>query len=344
MSTFTLTPRNPPPAKNISALTLRKSDLTSKDMSPKSELTSKDMSSKSDLTPNNMSPKSALTPKDSPLADVVYFTSLIDKSCKNYNECNNLEEELESAKFECNTHLKRNDITGFKTDENNQVIDNTVCELLHSRIAQIKATKELFVHRKGIFPFIQKSQGKSDDINNDNRYGIIFKDGKIQNMDDIYVYKNRNKPPVTLRSTLNYMLTSKQIMQHKRNFDLNYINSLFDSHKRIEILSFIKKSQGKSDDINNDNKYGIIFKDGKIQNMDDIYIYTNRDNPPITLRMLLFDPRVQERSKLKINFDVKGVGKKQTRRKINKKRTNKKKSKTNKTYKKKSNKKKTYKK
>jgi hypothetical protein len=198
--------------------------------------------------------------------EVDHATYLIDSCCKNYNQCNDLEQELESAKSKCNMFLKRNNITGFATDENNQVIDNnSVCGLLHSRISQIKATKELFVQNYiDVIEFIRNAVNKSDAINNDNKYGIIFEDGMIQNTKNVFLKKIHNPKPISLHIAL------------------------------LEQAGLAANS----------NSYGNnVFK---------YYL---------------------------------GVGgKKQTRRKINKKRTNKKKSKTNKkkskTNKKKSNKKK----
>ena len=129
---------------------------------------------------------------------------LIDSCCESYQQCNDLEEELESAKSKCNMFLKRNDITGFETDENNQVIDNnSVCGLLHSRISQIKATKDLFVQNYiDVIEFIRNAVNKSDEINNDNKYGIIFKDGIIQNTKKIFLKKIHDPKPISLHSAL----------------------------------------------------------------------------------------------------------------------------------------------
>ena len=148
-----------------------------------------------------------------------YANYLLDSCCKGYEECNNLEEELESAKFKCNRFLKRKNITGFETDEIGNVTDiNSQCGLLHHRISEIKATKNSFVHRpREILDFIDKSQGKSDNINNDNKYGIIFKDGKIKNMNDIYIYRNRSSHPTTLRM----LLLDQKINRSKISFGVN---------------------------------------------------------------------------------------------------------------------------
>lgn len=148
-----------------------------------------------------------------------YANYLLDSCCKGYEECNNLEEELESAKFKCNRFLKRKNITGFETDENGNVTDiNSQCGLLHHRISEIEATKNSFVHRhREIVDFIDKSQGKSDNINNDNKYGIIFKDGKIKNMNDIYIYRNRSSHPTTLRM----LLLDQKINRSKISFGVN---------------------------------------------------------------------------------------------------------------------------
>jgi hypothetical protein len=129
---------------------------------------------------------------------------LIDSCCKSYNQCNNLEEELESAKSKCDRLLKMNDITGFETDENNQVIDNnSVCGLLHSRISQIKATKDLFVQNYiDVIEFIVNAVNKSDAINNDNKYGIIFKNGIIQNTKNVFLKKIHDPKPITLHMAL----------------------------------------------------------------------------------------------------------------------------------------------
>jgi hypothetical protein len=125
----------------------------------------------------------------------------------------------ESAKFKCNRFLKRKNITGFETDEIGNVTDiNSQCGLLHHRISEINATKNSFVHRpREIVDFIDKSQGKSDNINNDNKYGIIFKDGKIKNMNDIYIYRNRGSPPTTLRM----LLLDQKINRSKISFGVN---------------------------------------------------------------------------------------------------------------------------